>query len=114
MNLSSGHDLGCQTFGLKLRSFKHNPKQTETTFSNLFLKLFNLESWLLNFKAQSSSVVLSSKPLVVSPKHLELSFALPLSRHWMCLVHIDDNIVASGCMAFARPSQCCRFGLPLH
>ena len=28
----------------------------------------------------------------------------------MCLVHVDDNIVASGCMAFARPSSAAVLG----
>ena len=49
-------------------------------------------------------MVLSSKPLVISPSNWKLSVALPLSRHCnVCLVHVDVNLVASGCMAFARP-----------
>ena len=74
--------------------------------------LYNLESWLLNSKAQEVPWWCCLQTLGYQPKHLgTLSFALPLSRHCnVCLVHVDDNIVASGCMAFARPSSAAVLG----
>ena len=55
---------------LNLGSFKHNPKQTETTFQICFSNAFQLGILASELQgSRSSSVVLSSKPLVISPSN---------------------------------------------
>ena len=53
---------------LNLGSFKPNPQQTETTFQTWFSNAFQLGILASELPgSRSSSVVLSSKPLVISP-----------------------------------------------
>ena len=62
-------DLG-NSKPLKLGSFKHNPKQTETAFQICFSNGFQLGILAELQGSRSSSVVLSSKPLVISTKQV--------------------------------------------
>ena len=63
-------DLG-NSKPLKLGSFKHNPKQTEAAFQICFSNGFQLGILASELQgSRSSSVVLSSEPLVISTKQV--------------------------------------------
>ena len=70
---------------LNLGSFKHNPKQTETKFQICFSNVFQLGILASELQgSRSSSVVLSSKPLVISPKHLVAELCTAFVKALMC------------------------------
>ena len=86
---------------LNLGSFKHNPKQTETTFQTCFSNAFQLGILASELQgSRSSLVVLSSKPLVISPKQV-------VAEHWAG-PFFQKDVKSQSPFFFWHPF--CRFG----